>query len=116
MLPRSNARTTRGSDVLLLASFSWPTGDWEIVQTLFETNDQFFVVHPDTDVSVNPLLSCNHEPYRFITRQGLVDIYRTYNVALWTSDKGFMELDCLGHIPTTIELEAARRMALQYNT
>lgn len=115
MLPRSNARTSRGSDVLLLASFSWPTGDWEIVHTLFETNEQFFIVHPDTDVSDSPLLSCKHEPYRFVTRQGLVDLHRTYHVALWTSDKGFMELDCLGHRATTAELEAARREALQYD-
>ena len=116
MLPKSNARTQGGRDILLLANWRFPEGDWELVRTLFETNDTFFIVHLDAAYAGHPFRTVLHEPFQFVTRQMLIDLYQTYNVGLNTCDTGYVELGCFGNPPTTMDLEAARRMALEYAT
>ena len=115
MLPRSNARTSRGDDVLILASFEYPEGDAELVHSLFETNDRFFIVHPKAANSGHPFRSALYEPMRLVTRQMLIDLYRTYHVALATGDNGYVEIRSWHpNVPTSTELEAARQEAFQY--
>jgi hypothetical protein len=116
MLPKSNARTQGGQGILLLANWRFPEGDWEIVRTLFETNDKFFIVHLEAAGTGHPFRTALYEPFQFVTRQMLIDLYQTYFVGLHTCDKGFVELGCFGNPPTTMDLEAARQMALEYAT
>lgn len=110
MLPYSNNSNSEGLEILSLACWRFPEGDWELIQTLFETNERFFIVHPEARGNGNPLDSGKFEPYKFLTRRELVDEYHGfYFVELATSDKGYVELYSVGNPCTSDEMTQARR-------
>tara|TARA_B100000519_G_C13997495_1_gene322334 strand:+ start:191 stop:547 length:357 start_codon:yes stop_codon:yes gene_type:complete len=113
MLPYSNNSNSEGLEILSLACWRFPEGDWELIQTLFETNERFFIVHPEARGIGNPLNSGKFEPYKFVTRRELIDQFDgSYFVELATSDRGYVEVRSVGNPCTTAEMEQARREML----